>query len=428
MRRKWFLCALLGTLLLSELVPAAQAAGLRASIATGRVALNGQAIDNAAAEYPLLVYKDITYLPMTFHLCRFLGLATEWDEYSRTLAITRTGGTGEYVPDTGHSRRSGGVSVTPVDYPVIVNDEKIDNSTARWPLFNYGGVTYFPLTWAFAVDDFGWDYHWNAESGLEIDSAGGTPYVTPPIVNPANPPISTGELSEGELINAASRAWVTAAWGSCPEDLTVELTGEWTLETIKSAIGKGLGEHVKGTLLEGRLTEVSIPYTFQFPAAMRAGDVLKVPYTASYRGNEIVLPSGRSFVPSSSSEEATATVRLGQGWQGAADIGFQAGQELYKRLAECAKIADLTAVSGSEGYYDAASAILAAVNANLDAAGLPYRAGSMSIGSYVNPYWTKPGYSQTLEYTVGFSPKEEYAPADPFFEVTAQCTLLTVEG
>ena len=60
--------------------------------------------------------------------------------------------------------------------------------------------------------------------------------------------------------------------------------------------------------------------------------------------------------------------------------------------------------------------------------GLPYRAGSMSIGSYVNPYWTKPGYSQTLEYTVGFSPKEEYAPADPFFEVTAQCTLLTVEG
>ena len=68
------------------------------------------------------------------------------------------------------------------------------------------------------------------------------------------------------------------------------------------------------------------------------------------------------------------------------------------------------------------------MNANLDAAGLPYRAGSMSIGSYVNPYWTKPGYSQTLEYTVGFSPKEEYAPADPFFEVTAQCTLLTVEG
>ena len=87
----------------------------------------------------------------------------------------------------------------------------------------------------------------------------------------------------------------------------------------------------------------------------------------------------------------------------------------------------LTAVSGSEGYYDPITIIRDTVNANLETAGLPYRVGVISSGSYVNSYWTQPGYSQTLEYTISFSPKEDYAPADPLFEVTAQCTLLTVE-
>lgn len=425
MKWKAFLCALLCTLLLAETVPAAQAAGLQASIATGKITLNGQVIDNSTAEYPMLVYKDITYFPMTFYLSRFLGLTTEWDAPSRTLFITRTGGVGDYVPDTGHSRKSGAVSVTRADYAVFVNDREVDNSKAEWPLLNYGAVTYFPLTWAFAVDAFGWDYHWDTKSGLVIDSSGGTPYVTPPIVNPDNPPISTGERSEGEIINGIMRAWSPTIYSSSPENLTVEVSGEWSLAAIKAAIGAALRENIQDASL--KLTDVSIAYSFQFPASMKAGDVLKVPYTASYEGTPQTLPSGKIFTPSGSAAEAIATVRLGRGWQGAADAAFQAGQELYQRLAACAQVPTLTAVSRSEGYYDTSSAILERVNANLETANLPYRVGSLSTGSYVNPYWTQPGYSQTLEYTVSFSPKEDYAPADPLLEVTAQCTLLTVE-
>ena len=232
MKGKQILCALLCVLALTNAVPAARAAEVQAGVAAGKVVINGRAIDNSSAEYPLLVYRDITYFPMTFHLCRFLGLTTEWDAPSRTLIITRTGEAGDYVPDTGHSGRRGSVSATRVDYPVVVNDEGIDNSAAKYPLLNYSGVTYFPLTWAFAVDSFGWDYRWDAENGLRIDSSGGTPYVTPPIVNPANPPISTGERTDGEMINSASRAWSSAAWGSSPEELTVE-TEDWSLEGIK---------------------------------------------------------------------------------------------------------------------------------------------------------------------------------------------------
>ena len=106
--------------------------------------LNGCAVDNGTAQYPLLLYSNITYFPMTYHLCRFLGLETNWDNDTRTLSITQTGERGPYVPDTGYPRKSGKAAVTRADYPVEINGVYIDNSEAAYPLFNYGGVTYFP--------------------------------------------------------------------------------------------------------------------------------------------------------------------------------------------------------------------------------------------------------------------------------------------
>lgn len=176
MKIKSILCTLLCCILLAGLTPAASAAErLTASIASGPVTLNGCAVENRTAQYPLLLYSNITYFPMTYRLCRFLGLATEWDDGTRTLSITQTGERGPYVPDTGHAGRSGRVSVSRVDYPVEVNGTAIDNSTAIYPLFNYGGVTYFPLTFSYAFWAFGWDYQWDEENGLRIDSSASKP-------------------------------------------------------------------------------------------------------------------------------------------------------------------------------------------------------------------------------------------------------------
>ena len=176
MKIRSVLCALLCCVLLAGLSPAAAAAErLTASAASGPVTLNGCAVENRTAQYPLLLYSNITYFPMTYHLCRFLGLATDWDSDTRTLSITQTGERGPYVPDTGHTGHSGRVSVTRVDYPVKVNGVSIDNSEADYPLFNYGGVTYFPLTFDYAVRAFGWDYQWDGEKGLRIDSSASKP-------------------------------------------------------------------------------------------------------------------------------------------------------------------------------------------------------------------------------------------------------------
>ncbi len=52
--------------------------------------------------------------------------------------------------------------------------EKIDNSNEEYPLLVFRDVTYSPLTWRFAVDEFGWKYSFDQNSGLVINSGSGT--------------------------------------------------------------------------------------------------------------------------------------------------------------------------------------------------------------------------------------------------------------
>ncbi len=181
MKKRGFLsrgyAIILSVALLLGLPSQAQAAGLTAAKASGPVTINGQLIDNSAAQYPLLLYRNITYFPMTYHLCRFLGVETDWDGSSRTLSIDRSGVNAPYVADTGGASHGAAVSVSRVNYNVVVNGIPVDNDQAAWPLLNYNNITYFPLTWQFAVESFGWNYAWDEENGLRINSR--TNYAPP---------------------------------------------------------------------------------------------------------------------------------------------------------------------------------------------------------------------------------------------------------
>lgn len=167
--KRMFTC-LCCILLLLCLTPTARAKGMTATIATGPVVMNGQKIDSATARYPLLVYNNITYVPMTFDLCRFMGLATGWDNRIKTLYIDRSRERWPYVPDTGYAARSGEVTVTRAMNPIVVCDVPVDNSVESHPLLLYSGVTYFPLTFDYIVHAFGWTYTWDGVNGLNITS------------------------------------------------------------------------------------------------------------------------------------------------------------------------------------------------------------------------------------------------------------------
>ena len=138
---------------------------------TFNVSFNGQIIESDYRQFPLIVYKDITYVPMTYYDCRYLGLTTNWDNDTRTLSINKENITCAYRDYKQESANENIFLPTVCDFNIIVNNKKIDNFAEEYPLLTFRDVTYFPLTWRFAVEEFGWEYSFDSESGLVINSS-----------------------------------------------------------------------------------------------------------------------------------------------------------------------------------------------------------------------------------------------------------------
>lgn len=127
--------------------------------------IQGMSVDNRYVQYPLITYKDITYFPMTFDLCTQLGLVCGYDD-EKGLFITR-----EYVNYYPESPKSFGDKATNYynrlydaqipTYPVYLNGVSIDNEKEEYPLINFRGITYFPMTWRFAYEELNFDIEWS---------------------------------------------------------------------------------------------------------------------------------------------------------------------------------------------------------------------------------------------------------------------------
>ena len=168
MKRELLLCLLLGVLLWCT---PAYAQNVSVQVPTFPVELNDVAYDNQRANYPLLVYQDITYFPMTYRMTRSMGLITAWDN-TKGLYIAQHD-EGLYPEDekmNGKNKLGGKYTASIADYPIKVNSWSIDNSKESYPLLNFRGVTYFPLSWRYAHDAFGWDIKWDAKIGLQVRS------------------------------------------------------------------------------------------------------------------------------------------------------------------------------------------------------------------------------------------------------------------
>ncbi|WP_438444567.1 DUF5050 domain-containing protein [Gorillibacterium sp. sgz5001074] len=133
------------------------------------VTLNGHTVDNRYRKYPLLVYNEITYVPMTWYDSRLLGLETVWSTEDG-LRIQEAQVTSSYQADQTESRNKSTYTAEVSDFPVKVNGTTVDNASEPYPLLSFRDVTYFPLTWRFAHDSFGWNYEWSDDTGLAITS------------------------------------------------------------------------------------------------------------------------------------------------------------------------------------------------------------------------------------------------------------------
>lgn len=143
------------------------------ALPTFAVTINGIETDSANSQYPFLVYKDITYVPMTYNDARLLGLNSAWSEQNglridKIPTFDAQSAAQHYQPYKAANPNDSTGKAVLAEFAVTVGGEAIDNLSEEYPLLVYRDVTYFPLTWRFAVEKFGWKYNFDAQSGLVI--------------------------------------------------------------------------------------------------------------------------------------------------------------------------------------------------------------------------------------------------------------------
>ena len=106
---------------------------------------------------------------MTYYDCRFLGLESDYTAESG-LVIKKTGIAGNYNEYKLSGKNPVSGTAQTAAFPIRVNGKAVDNSKEQYPLLLYKDITYFPLTWRFAVDEFGWAYRFDNTQGLVISS------------------------------------------------------------------------------------------------------------------------------------------------------------------------------------------------------------------------------------------------------------------
>ncbi len=134
------------------------------------VTLNGQLVDNDYSKYPFIVYKNITYFPMTYSGCRFLGVESEWKGNQEGLIIEKADVTAAYNAYKASFKNLKSYNAKIAPFPIKVNGKTINNSQEQYPLLYFRDIIYFPMTWKFCVDEFGWSYSFDDTNGLEIKS------------------------------------------------------------------------------------------------------------------------------------------------------------------------------------------------------------------------------------------------------------------
>ena len=186
----------------------AWAADAKATLPTFPVTLNGVVMEQQYAQYPLLVYKDITYVPMTWADTRLLGLTTTYSQAEGLHVLKGGQAQTTYQPYTTTEANGTTHVATIATGPIRVNGKVIDNQNEEYPLLLYRDITYFPLTWRFAVNEFGWDYTFDMTNGLVI-----TPKVEPVKV----PTDTTSDIVGKKVVVNATDVYLREAAGTGSE-------------------------------------------------------------------------------------------------------------------------------------------------------------------------------------------------------------------
>lgn len=146
------------------------------------VTVNGIEYNSNYSEFPFLLYNDITYLPMTYDFATFMGLNITFKRgvnnvYHKDEMILHIGNGERTAPELGQylkkeKNKTSYQAVIPDYHTYISFERKEYDNDSLYPMINFNGVTYLPMTWNVIHTLLDWEYSFDSDSGLVINSTG----------------------------------------------------------------------------------------------------------------------------------------------------------------------------------------------------------------------------------------------------------------
>lgn len=170
--KRWIMsCTIASAIMLSPAqfpAEAEAAAAVKVDLPTYAVNIDGKRIDNLSLAYPLLNYKGVTYFPLTWNVGAGLGLGIHWSAENgldvRSHGVNQT----ELAMEKGEVNTQASYTAQIAAFPVTIDGIRIRNEQEPFPLVVFRDVTYFPMTWDYTVNKFGWKTSWDERSGFSI--------------------------------------------------------------------------------------------------------------------------------------------------------------------------------------------------------------------------------------------------------------------
>lgn len=131
-----------------------------------KVSVCGNEMNHSNSKYPMFVYNDITYIPLTWGMCNALGITSEFDESGLSLTSGQVKSTVFEPIAAEHIRESDEVDIVDSDITIWIDGVQLEEDS-DYPIKNYNGVTYIPLTWDMA-SKLGVEYTYSEDSGLAM--------------------------------------------------------------------------------------------------------------------------------------------------------------------------------------------------------------------------------------------------------------------
>ncbi|MHC1747857.1 MAG: hypothetical protein AB9856_05625 [Cellulosilyticaceae bacterium] len=199
MKKKFFkgIAIYLLVILLLPLNSFAASKSIQVTLPKYPITINGMKVDNDCRQYPFIVYKGVTYLPLTYYDSRALGIETVLTDKTG-LTLDKTGICCGYRNQSGKQKNRNSQVASLPSFLIKINGKVIANNQQPYPILMLRKIAYLPITTDVAKNQLGIDYQFSEKTGLQLKASG--PQVKEIKLPMAMNCVDTGYLHENFMI------------------------------------------------------------------------------------------------------------------------------------------------------------------------------------------------------------------------------------